>query len=86
MTMWAPKQLASGRWVCENENSDTTDQSWGSEAEAAAWAASTNAVVAAATEARKAKAAGRAAKRAARQANMPTDILTSRGDGWEGNG
>lgn len=81
---WRPKLLNSGRYCCENENLDTTDQVWETEAEAATWSAETNARFAAQLAERKAQAAVRAAKRAALQESMPTDILTSRGDGWEG--
>lgn len=84
--MWIPKLLASGRWICENHNLDTTDQSWDTEADAAKWAAETNTRFAAETSARKAKSAERNAKRASQQASAPSDILTSHGDGWEGNG
>ena len=83
--MWTTKQRADGRWTCENKNLDTTDQSWGSEQEAAAWAVNANANHAARIEANKAKAVARRAKQAELQASMPTDILTSQGDGWEGN-
>lgn len=83
---WTVKQRQDSRFSCVNENQDTTDESWATEAEAIAWAAEANAAFAAHLAAQRAKAAARAAKRAALEASLPTDILTSRGDGWEGNG
>ena len=83
--MWTAKKLLTGRWVCENENLDTTDRQFSTQEEAAAWAAESNSKHEARVAANKAKAAARNVARAKLQEKMPTDILTSRGDGWEGN-
>lgn len=63
--MWIPKQRESGKWCCENQNLDTTDQVWDTEAEAAAWANETNTQWAIELEAIKKRAAARRAERAA---------------------
>ncbi len=80
--MWSPKQLASGRFCCQHSRtSDTTDQSWETEAAAQEWATAANTQAAAELEARKARAANRKPR-----ATTPTEFLTSRSDGWESSG
>lgn len=82
---WQVKQNQAGRFYCENHNRDVTE-TWDTREAAESWAADTNERAAREEAERKARAVARNAARAARQETIPTDVLTSRGDGWEGNG
>jgi len=85
--MWQSKALKSGRYCCENTRThDTTDQSWATEEEATAWANATNEKFAAWKAKADADAKAKHEARLKKHADGPTDILTSRGDGWESSG
>ena len=79
--MWTIKQHKAGYFYAENKNLDTADATWTTSEEAQKWADSANEAYAKLIAKSKAKAEARKDDRV----QMPTRILTSRGDGWEGN-
>lgn len=83
--MWEIFQEKNGRFRCyHSKTEEVTDGTWASKEEAQRWADERNESYRKLVEENKARAAARKAKRAALEESLPTDFLTSRGDGWEG--
>lgn len=76
------RTLGNGLIVVKNNRTgDEADQTFATEAEAVAWCETANANAIKFAEEMKARAAIRR-----KPVDMPTEFLTSRGDGFEGNG